>query len=65
MKVICCLCGNEVSRTEVDPLVMDIRSEGTDKDFQEGVQTYCCHARCLEEKLYDKDVPFMWFSDTD
>ena len=62
VKLICCFCGNRILKTEVDPLVIDIRSDGTDEEYREGIQTFCCHAACFEKNLYDKDVPFMWFN---
>lgn len=63
MNLTCCFCGNKISTTEMDPLVIEIRSEGTGKDYREGAQSFYCHAKCFEQRLYDKDVPFMWFTE--
>lgn len=63
MKLICCFCGDRISKTEKDPLVLDIRSDGIDEEYREGVQSFLCHAVCFEKRLYDKDVPFIWFSE--
>lgn len=63
MKVICCFCGDEISKTEMDPLIIEIRSDGSDEEYREGVQSFHCHAACFEKQLYGKNVPFMWFSE--
>lgn len=63
MDMLCCFCGNKIQKTEKDPLVIDLRSEGADEEYREGSQFFHCHAVCFEKRLYDKDVPFIWFSE--
>lgn len=61
MKLVCCFCGENISRTEMDPLTVDLRSDGTDDEYREGVQSFHCHAECFEKRLFDKEMPFIWF----
>lgn len=63
MKVTCCFCGVEISRTEMNPLIIDVSSDGSNAEYRDGVQSFYCHAACFENRLYSKDVPFMWFSE--
>lgn len=63
MKAICCFCGDEILRSEKDPLVLNLQSDGTDEEYREGEQSFHCHALCFEKRLYDRDVPFMWFAE--
>jgi hypothetical protein len=37
MKLVCCFCGREISKTKMDPLAIDIRSDGTDEKYREGL----------------------------
>ena len=63
MSVVCCFCGNNILRTDMDPLNLDIHSQGKSDDYREGSQSFHCHAICFEKRLYDKEIPFIWFSE--
>lgn len=64
MKLTCCFCGDQIVRTAVDPLIIDMRSEGADEESREDTQSFYCHAACFESRLYSQMVPFRWFSDS-
>lgn len=63
VKLICCFCVKQIQTTDKDPLIIQMRSEGRDKEYREGVMTFNCHARCFEERI-DENIPFIWFSET-